>query len=221
MDHGRLFSRGEATQAQAVAFTGRDGLGTIPVVTLQGIGGAKQIAFSQVAGAPILSVTRPDGTIERLDAAGQILTAEHFEGQLARAVAAAWPGARLASFTEVSSDNLLRSHEGWLNSVRQARLAGGGFPDLYVDANTGRLATVMDASRQNYAWAYYALHTLRFPGLVERPVLRKSVVLLLLLAGFLFSLTGVIIGWLRLRRSLETPALSAGSSELRGERAPA
>lgn len=216
MDHGRVFSRGEATQAQADAFIGSK-LHVVPAETVRGIGQAKQIAFSQLAGVPILSVTRLDATIDRLDAAGQTFTDDGFRPVLARAVAAAWPGARLSSLEPVSPDNVLRLNEGWADSVRRARLAGGSFPDVYVDANTGGLQSVMDASRENYAWAYYAPHTFKVPGLVERPVVRKSLVLLLLLAGFTFSLTGVIIGWLRLRRSLSKLGSTGRGSQVRGD----
>lgn len=201
MDHGRLFSRGEATPAQASAFAGAGSLEPVSAETLRRIGTAKQIAFSSLGGAPILSVARPDGKLDRLDAAGRTLTDRAMSRRVVAAIETAWPGARLASIEPVPPNNLLRLHEGWPGSVRRARLAGGSYPDLYFDSDTGQLLTVMDSSRESYAWAYYALHTFKFPGLANHPILRKSLVLILLTAGFLFSLTGMVIGWRRLRRT--------------------
>jgi hypothetical protein len=71
---------------------------------------------------------------------------------------------------------------------------------IYVDENEGRILTVMDRSRAAYAWIYYALHTFNFPGLTTRPLLRYVLVLIPLFLGFLFSVTGIVIGYRRLRK---------------------
>lgn len=90
---------------------------------------------------------------------------------------------------------------------------GSALPDAYVDGATGRVLTVMDRSRATYAWTYYAVHAFNFPGLTARPILRKGILLLPLIAGFSFSATGVVVGWRRLRRD---PRRSAGGLRLRG-----
>ena len=71
---------------------------------------------------------------------------------------------------------------------------------VYVDRYSGRFLAVMDASRRSYAWIYYALHTLQFPGLIAHPEVRTVVVLTLLALGFVFSVTRVILSVVRLRR---------------------
>jgi hypothetical protein len=58
----------------------------------------------------------------------------------------------------------------------------------------------LDPSRRAYRWLYGALHNLDFPALAARPSLRTGLVLTLCAAGLAFSLTGVVIGWRRLRR---------------------
>jgi hypothetical protein len=68
-----------------------------------------------------------------------------------------------------------------------------------IDAASGMLAQKTDPSRRAYRWLYSALHTLDFPALAARPILRTVVVVSLCGIGFLFSLTGVVIGWRRLR----------------------
>jgi hypothetical protein len=73
---------------------------------------------------------------------------------------------------------------------------------VYVDGVTGRLLVVMDGSRRAYAWVYYALHTFEFPGLLDHPTLRQTVVVVLMLVGLAFSGTGAVLGFQRLRRSV-------------------
>jgi hypothetical protein len=74
--------------------------------------------------------------------------------------------------------------------------------DSYLDPVSGRLLVVMDASRRAYAWSYYALHTLKIPGLANHPTRRRIVILTLLTLGFVFSLTGAVIGISRVRATL-------------------
>ena len=87
-------------------------------------------------------------------------------------------------------------------SVRRYDRDGDKPVSIYVDSVDGRIVTVMDNSRAAYAWIYYALHTFNFPGLTTHPLLRYIVVMIPLLLGFLFSLTGVVIGYRRIAKSL-------------------
>jgi hypothetical protein len=71
---------------------------------------------------------------------------------------------------------------------------------FHVDGANGAMLEKLDPSRRAYRWLYAALHTLDFPGLLARPQLRTIIVVLLCALGLAFSLTGVVIGWRRLRR---------------------
>lgn len=199
MDHGRLFSRGQATAAQVSAYTGKPAYDAVTATTLNRVDLAKEVSFFSLAGSPVLSIVRPDGTSERLDEKGHSISDAAFFQRVSAGVHAAWPGASLGSLEAVHSNDLLRLNEGWPAAVRRAHLTGGRFPDLYIDSSTGELLTVMDRSRVAYAWAYYALHTLKFPGLVEHDGARKVLELILLAAGFAFSVTGIVIAWRRIR----------------------
>jgi hypothetical protein len=68
-----------------------------------------------------------------------------------------------------------------------------------VDGATGALIERLDSSRRSYRWLYTALHTLNFPALNVRPTLRSALITGLCAIGFLFSITGAVIGWRRLR----------------------
>jgi hypothetical protein len=70
---------------------------------------------------------------------------------------------------------------------------------FHVDGATGVVLEKLDPSRRTYRWAYSALHTLDIPALHARPGLRSALIVALCGAGLVFSMTGVVIGWRRLR----------------------
>lgn len=204
MDHGRFFSRGSATDAQAQRYAGCP----LPYA-LQGITPAaltrghdeREITFTAVACRPIVTHHTTQGSPTRTDAAGKQIDDTQMRRLLAQAVAAGWPRARQVAFAAVPSASTYAMAEGWPDSTWRISLGEPSLPGIYVDANSGRVLTIMDASRKAYAWVYYALHTGNVPGLVSRPWLRRVLVLIPLSAGFLFSLTGLLLGVRRLRRT--------------------
>jgi PepSY-associated TM region len=68
-----------------------------------------------------------------------------------------------------------------------------------IDGASGAVMERLDGSRRAYRWAYTALHTLDFPILLAHPLLRSGLIVLLCAIGFVFSVTGAVIGWRRLR----------------------
>ncbi|WP_234681094.1 PepSY-associated TM helix domain-containing protein [Bradyrhizobium monzae] len=71
-----------------------------------------------------------------------------------------------------------------------------------IDGADGSVLQRLDASRRAYRWFYSALHTLDFPVLMARPRLRDVLIVGLCALGLVFSVTGVVIGWRRLRLTL-------------------
>ncbi|MDE2472733.1 MAG: PepSY domain-containing protein [Bradyrhizobium sp.] len=70
---------------------------------------------------------------------------------------------------------------------------------FHVDGGTGAMMERLDPSRRSYRWLYSGLHTLDFPVLLDRPRLRDALVVILCGLGFVFSVTGAVIAWRRLR----------------------
>ncbi|MCA1424426.1 MULTISPECIES: PepSY domain-containing protein [unclassified Bradyrhizobium] len=68
-----------------------------------------------------------------------------------------------------------------------------------VDAADGKLLQRLDPSRRVYRWLYSALHTLDFPILLAHARLRDALIVGLCTLGLMFSITGIVIGWRRLR----------------------
>ncbi|RSV49388.1 peptidase [Sphingomonas sp. ABOLD] len=203
MDHGRLFSRGTPTTAQAQAYAGcplADVLRQVDATRLAA-GAPSEISVTPLACRAILTRSAANGTVERVDGAGRRIDDAAMRALVLRAVAASWPQASAAHVLPVDPDATYALAEGWPRSAWRIPSGAPAAPDLYVDGNSGRLLTVMDSSRAAYAWVYYALHTGNVPGLTTRPALRRLLLLLPLAAGFLFSITGVVLGWRRVRVS--------------------
>ena len=69
----------------------------------------------------------------------------------------------------------------------------------HVDGANGAILERSDRSTRLYRWLYRALHRLDIPVLNAHPTLRSTLIVLLCGCGLVFSLTGVVIGWRRLR----------------------
>jgi hypothetical protein len=73
-----------------------------------------------------------------------------------------------------------------------------------IDGADGSVLQRRDASRRAYRWFYSALHTLDFPILMAHSRLRDVLIVGLCALGLVFSVTGVVIGWRRLRATFVT-----------------
>jgi len=71
-----------------------------------------------------------------------------------------------------------------------------------IDGASGALLSRLDRSRRAYRWLFSGLHTLDFPPLQSRPLLRTIVIVAFCLCGLAFSLTGAVLAWRRLRASV-------------------
>ena len=70
---------------------------------------------------------------------------------------------------------------------------------FHIDGATGAILERLDSSRRSYRWLYSVLHTLDFPALLNHPLLRTTLVVVRCAFGFVFSVTGAVIGWRRMR----------------------
>lgn len=203
MDHGRLFSRGRPTEAEVSIYAGLPASAAAAgadLSLLRRFPGAKEIAVTSTAGAPLLAVTDQHGRSSLFDQAGKALPLSQSDALIARGLGRAWGTAPAGAGVPVPLDDFYSLAEGLPPTAR--RFAGEGRrPPVYVDSGTGNILVVMSTSRVAYAWIYYALHSFNFPGVARHQVVRDILVLIPLTAGFLFSITGVVLGWQRLRKS--------------------
>ena len=206
MDHGRLFSRGQPTQEQAARVRGLPLSGAAAAASLQSLldaGPAKEISVHALAGRPFLAVrgAAPSASHVIWLGSGDAPTNSLPDQLLLVAVRAAWASATPAE-SAGGSDDMYRLAESLPPSARAFLAPEDRSTRIYLDPLSGEILTVMDPGRRTYAWIYYALHTLNFPGLISRPFARTSVELLLLAGGLAFGVTGIVLAVRRLRHEL-------------------
>jgi hypothetical protein len=208
MDHGRLFSTGEMTDAQASAYSGlsvsRAAQAASPEM-LRSLLPASEIEVMALGGRPYL-IARGAGQAPKIaEIDGAVVgspTASFKEDDVWRAVRAAWPGLTVERPTPTPADDVyanLRSTDGIGTDGLRVLVQDGSNTAVYVNPVTGRVIEVMDTSRRAYRWLYFGLHTLDFPFLSNNWIW-KPLMLTLLACGFAFCVTGVTIGWKRLVR---------------------
>jgi PepSY-associated TM region len=211
MDHGRLFSRGEPTPAMASRVQGLslDSIAAAaPREVLRSAGSAAEIEFAAIAGHPFIVARSNAAAASRiiwLDGSGRTPSSQIPAELLLAGVRRAWPGEVVTDRGAVTPSDLYGLAESMPAGTRVFRTERASAVDSYLDPVSGRLLVVMDASRRAYAWSYYALHTLKFPGLANHPTRRSIVIMALLALGFMFSLTGAVVGISRLRATLPFP----------------
>lgn len=202
MDHGRLFSRGQLTEAERMA------LGTPPLWR----------DLTENHSQKISSTAREvewfvfDGRFYRRERIG-------FDGQTLVPMAGAGsrsPGGfleagevgdlvqRLADGCAAPRIVATNDHYPVRSSVPGAPVYRSICNDVWlqVDGASGEILERLDRSRRAYRWLYSALHTADLPGLRSHPYLQSALIVSLCGFGLLFSATGVVIGWRRLRSTV-------------------
>jgi hypothetical protein len=202
MDHGRLFSRGQLTQAEGDVVASSPDWGTLAAVSWPAISPSTRevewFAFN--------------GTFYRRDRVGldrQILVRagdEKSDNQRAFLSPRDISGltGRLAAGcgvpSPVSANDDYPASPGLPRAPVYRTRCGEVWFD--IDSANGAVLQRLDPSRRAYRWLYSALHTLDFPVLLAHPHVRSTLIVGLCALGFVFSLTGIVIGWRRLRYTI-------------------
>lgn len=197
MDHGRLFSRGVLTQAEADilapdATWSKLSSITWPLLTVDArevgwfIFGERvyrrdQFGLDQQI---LVGAAEADGGSNALSSA----RIREVTGRLAA-------GCGTPSLTSATDD--YPAHSALPSGqVYRVKCRGLWFD---IDSASGSVLQRLDASRRAYRWLYGGLHTLDFPFLLAHPRLRGVLIVGLCALGLLFSVTGIVIGWRRLK----------------------
>jgi hypothetical protein len=204
MDHGRLFSRPEPSRQQSLQVSGLSVAAiarAIPLTSIRALAPASEITFNALAGHAFITAYDSAGGVRSSfpdPPPGQVLP-RLSDSLLLSGLEPLWPGHVHPAAVGDAYDRVYRLAESAAAETAVFEVSDETLR-LYVDRHSGRVLAVMDTSRRQYAWIYYALHTFQFPGLIEHPEIRSVLVLVLLALGFLSSLTGVVLSVKRLRR---------------------
>lgn len=197
MDHGRLFSRGQLTTAEAGVMDASPDWTTAPT-------------FDQRPIAPLVREVEWfafDGHVYRRERTGlgqqslakagggsqEFLGAQDLRGLVTRLASGCDTPSVLAGNDDYPAQSGVPGAP-----VYRARCGELWFD---IDGADGRVLQRLNASRRTYRWFYGALHTLDFPILMAHPFLREVLIVGLCALGLVFSITGIVIGWRRLRLS--------------------
>ncbi|MET4289579.1 hypothetical protein ABIB06_000672 [Bradyrhizobium sp. LB8.2] len=212
MDHGRLFSRGQLTSAEAGVMNASPNWTAAASLDRQPISlSAREIEWFAVNGnlyrrdrMGLAAQTLIEAGDAPRDRSTGFLDAHELQGLTARLAA----GCAVPSVLADSDDYPAQS------TVPGAPVYRSRCGDLWfdIDGADGNLLQRLDSSRRAYRWFYGALHTLDFPALMAHPRLRDVLIVGLCMLGLVFSVTGIVIGWRRLRFSLSVRAIGPGRS---------
>ncbi|MCK1369041.1 PepSY domain-containing protein [Bradyrhizobium sp. 62] len=198
MDHGRLFSRGQLTSAESSVMNASPNWAAAASLDRQPVSPlAREIEWfafngtlyrrdrTGLAGQTLIKAgdAPRDGPTGSLDV-------QEVQGLTARLAAGCGAPSVLADNDDYPAQS----------NVPGAPVYRSYCGDLWfdIDGADGNLLQRLDSSRRAYRWFYGALHTLDFPVLLARPLLRDGLVVGLCTLGLLFSITGIVIGWRRL-----------------------
>ena len=204
MDHGRFFSRAEPTHRQSLQVSGLSTAAiaqAIQLTSIRALAPATEFTFNALASHALITAYDSTGNVRSLfpdSSPGRILP-QLSDSLLLSALEPLWPDSVHPAAVGDAYDRVYRLAESAADDTAVFEVSGESLR-LYMDRHSGRVLAVMDTSRRQYAWIYYALHTFQFPGLIEHPEIRSIVVLTLLALGFVSSLTGVVLSVKRLRR---------------------
>jgi uncharacterized iron-regulated membrane protein len=199
MDHGRLFPDGSLSEAEADRIAGAPAWNELTPAALMSVPrDAREIEWFAFGGQ-IYQRERTRINAQQLSAAVPVhdmrphafLQAGEIDAVLSRAAA----GCTNTAIVKPDGDYPVASEVEDAPVYRS--ICDNGWYD--IDGATGAILEKLDVPRRAYRWLYRALHTLDFPVLMARPNLRAAVVVALCAFGIVFSITGVVIGWRRLR----------------------
>lgn len=73
---------------------------------------------------------------------------------------------------------------------------------VYLDRFTGDIASSLDSSQRTGRWLFNLLHSWDLPVMLKQPIARDASLILLSLGSLAIAITGIVIGWRRLRCKL-------------------
>ena len=205
MDHGRLFSMPDPTAKQEADVRGislSSALSRIRQEHLVQFPDIKEFEISALANQAIL--------IAKSDKASELLllvpdlnpNRENLISAARSAVSRAWPSKTIKESYMVTADDVYgHLREGSLpESTLRIVLADIDQTWIHINLDDGQIISVMDKSRRMYRWLFNGIHSLDLPGLVNRRPLWDVLMVVLMIIGFTFSLTGLVIAYKKLAR---------------------
>jgi uncharacterized iron-regulated membrane protein len=173
---------------------------------------AKRVTLASAAGTPYLQVEEADNPVRYLGAWTFAPAAQDPE-RIRRAVAGLFPQNRIVSAETISGpDSYWYAVSGELPlPVLRMKLNDNAATWLHIDPATGEVLRAMSRSDRVYRWLFDLFHRWDLNVLLDNRPARDILIWVFSLFGLASSVTGVWIGWKRLRGQRLGPR-AAGSA---------
>ena len=175
MDGGRIFPEGYPTHEEIDSLRGigfRELTRAVTLADLRRAGPAVQISslrgaeWTSVHGQPAAGRRKVPHRLARhwprciIRESVRLSDASVTDGDLARSRRRACGERQLRCAVRSSSGTLSRFRSGL------PHILGLGSTRVYIDQHSGQLLAILGPGRRAYDWVFYAVHTLKFPGLL-------------------------------------------------------
>jgi uncharacterized iron-regulated membrane protein len=202
VDPGHLFRSAPPDDAAVRAYAASDAMPILRLERLRVVGaGAVRARLTDHAGMPLVTLEYADGHRRIVDAAtlapARVAT---------RAIVAA-AGRLQAGAPLLALDRLNAPDAYWygvdappLLPVLRLRFDDPGATWLYIDPATGEVLATLDRRRRAYRWAFDLLHKWDLNVLTRHRPVWDLLLWLFSIVGLVTSVSGIWLGWKRLRR---------------------
>lgn len=196
VDPGRVFAGGAAPVAAMRDYAGQTAVSGDLAALARLAGDARSVAWSADGGLARIAIDRASPHPRWLDRATLLPV---------RPVSAMASAAMLVpDGGMIATETLVRPDFYWTDAARlpllRLRFDDAARTWLYIDPMSGTLVQRQDATRRAYRWVYTLLHTWDWPWLTAHRPAWDAWMWLWSIAGLVMSVSGVVIGWRRLRR---------------------
>lgn len=201
LDPGDFFARRELSRELMARYAEHDAPSIAAEFSPKPRNSAVEARFVWLGGKPLMLLADRDGLQTSADPATGV-AAPLSDAVIFEAARQLMPQAGMATALRLDrEDAYWYSH----HQQRTFPVLRVGFDDksqtwFYIDPRSGDILSRIDSSRRAYRWLFNALHSLDFPALIAYRPAWDTVVWLLSLLGLTISVSGVVIGWQRLRR---------------------
>ncbi|MBN4078186.1 PepSY domain-containing protein [Nitrospina gracilis] len=204
MDHGRFFSKPNPKPDQVKKFRSISMAQAVENISLEALTSLDSFSEGEIfamGGKTFVMIRNAkEQKLFKPFNSNSLSAAEFKETEVVNAVKEAWPKSKIQTTERPGESDIYGNlREGSLpsNTLRVV-LADPLQTWVHIDMESGQIVSVMDRSRRQYRWLFNGLHSLDFPGLANHRPAWDIVIFLLLGLGFLFCITGVVIGMKRI-----------------------
>jgi len=159
----------------------------------------RQASFYHVGGRALLRLNSPRGPAIIDAQSGEVVTLD--AASLFDAIEKVLPHATLIARQRIVADDLYwySHHDRRPLPVLRAVFDDPDASWFYLDPATGQIVDFSDNGGRSYRWWFNALHRFDFSWLLQRRMLWYGLIWTLASVGLALSITGLVIGWRRLR----------------------